>query len=161
MERSQRALKAQQTPDRNPPVTPQVPDTTSVMTFNLFCIQYDIPTKVYCIVIHVKYVCWNAIALLNVYFTFSKAKAKESAKTFLIPSAPAYSETRFMQPMLSVVWWHLALRIEITRIEELRPEPSHFKPAARKENGIFHIHNPHRNKQECGKEYPKNKYSIL
>lgn len=42
-----------------------------------------------------------------------------------------------MQPVLPMVWWHLALRIEITRIEELRPQPSHFKTAAREQNGYF------------------------
>lgn len=30
-----------------------------------------------------------------------------------------------MHLILSVVWWRLALRIEITGIEELRPDPSH------------------------------------
>lgn len=101
MERSQRAqkevgVKAQQKPDCNPPVTRQVPETTSVMTFTLFIllfIQFDIPTKVYynsdsCKECLLGYHCFAKC----IFFTFPKTKAKESAKTFLISSACAYSE---------------------------------------------------------------------
>lgn len=42
-----------------------------------------------------------------------------------------------MQSRLPKVWWRLALRIEITRIEQLRPVPLSFKLSAREQNGYF------------------------
>lgn len=42
-----------------------------------------------------------------------------------------------MQSRLPKVWWRLALRIEITRIEQLRPDPLSFKLSAREQNGYF------------------------
>lgn len=42
-----------------------------------------------------------------------------------------------MQSRLPKGWWHLALRIEITRIEQLRPDPLSLKLSAREQNRYF------------------------